>query len=232
MKRISSWASCHIIPARLLITSITLFLAALAYYTGITLYKMQIVLPANVIYACSFLALFIAIAIYPKKRNRLLKKWGYVQQKSCDFIVAGCSFMIICAGVNNGDTMKALPGAYGTTTVRHPRAAEDILRSLNSGNKPSLSHREKRVLKKEFFHQLKIFTVAKAIDDKQKADDAWKIILVIIAALGLLYVLSLLVCTLSCNGSGFAATAVLVLGLAAVIWGSILLIKRIQRGPK
>ena len=232
MKKVSSWASTHILPARIYIILITLILGALAYYLGITLYKMQLILPANAIYGGAFLALCIAIALYPNKKHGFSKKRSYLLQKSCDLIVASCSFLIVCTGVNNGDTMKAWPDAYGTSTVKHPRPAEDILKALNSGNKTSLTHREKRILKREFVHQLKVFAVAKAAGDVQQSGEAWKIILVIIAALGLLYLLSVLVCTLSCNGSGFAATAVLVLGLAAVIWGSILLIKRIQRGPK
>ena len=58
------------------------------------------------------------------------------------------------------------------------------------------------------------------------------IIVTIIAALGLLYLVAALACSLSCNGSDAAAVVVLILGLAAIIWGTIAVINRISRGPK
>ncbi len=231
MKKISYWAKTRIVPARLLIIAIKLILAALACYTGILLYNMQIILPSNTIYLFAFIAVIIIIAVYPShKKNIFSKKLSYLLQKSCDFILVVCSFLVICASVNTGDSIKAYPGAYGSTTVKNPRAAEDILRLIKSGDKTSLTHKEKRILKQEFVRQLKVYAVAKATGDNQKADDSWKIILVIIAAIGLAALLTALVCSLSCGGSDFAAVAVAILGLAAIIWGSVALIKRINRG--
>ena len=233
MKRISSWARNNVLPARVFIISFKLILAALACYTGLALYRMQIILPANSIYFSAALALLLVIAIYPShKKNGLSIKRSYLLRKSCDLILTACSFMVICAGVNNGYILNPYPGAYATVMVKHPRPAEEILRSLKAGERTSLSHKEKRILKQEFFHQLKAYTTAKASGDNQKADESWKIILVIIAALGLAALLAALVCSLSCGGSDFAAVALAILGLAAIIWGTVALIKRINRGPK
>jgi len=233
MKKISSWARNNVVPARILIIAIKLILAVLACYTGLALYKMQIILPGNLIYLSGFLALSLVIAIYPShKKNRISKKPSYLLQKSCDFILAVCSFLVISAAVNNGDVVKPYPTAFGSVTVKHPRAAEGIIKALRSGDKTSLTHKEKRILKQEFLRQLKTYAVAKATGDNQKAEDSWKIILVIIAAIGLAGLLAALVCSLSCGGSDFAAVLVGVLGLAAIIWGTVALIKRIQRGPK
>jgi hypothetical protein len=230
MKNISYWASCHVTTARLLIICIKFFLTATAYYTGITLYKMQVILPSNIIYSIAFFVLLIIIAAYPSKRRTVVaKKFIYIRQKTCDFILPLSSFLVIATMVNNSDVVPASSGAYGSAVIKHP-TVQQILASGKT--KESLTGKEKRVLKKEFFKQLKNYTAATLSGDKDSAGKAWKIILAIIAAVGLLYLLAALVCSLSCGGSDAAAIIVGVLGLAGIIWGLVALIKRIQRGPK
>ena len=58
------------------------------------------------------------------------------------------------------------------------------------------------------------------------------IILTIIGALGALYLVAALSCSLACNGSDAAALAVAILGLAGVIWATMAIIRRISRGAK
>ena len=235
MKKISIWANVNRNRARALIVVIKLTLAAMAYYTGISLYKMQVVLPARNIDVILGTLVLAAIVFYPSKKHRAPeKKFRYLKQKSCDFVLAACSFVMIVTMVNTPDAIiPSSPGAYGSSIIiKKGERATEILRTLDTREKGYLSHKEKRILRKEFVRQLKVYAVAAATGNKQKADDALKIILVIIGALGLLYLLSALVCGLSCSGSDGAALIVGLLGLAAVIWGVVFLIKRITRGPK
>jgi hypothetical protein len=119
MKNISYWASCHVKAARLLIICIKFLLAATAYYTGITLYKMQIILPSNIIYSISFFALLIVIAGYPSKRKTVVaKKLKYIRQKTCDFILPLSSFLVIATIVNNSDVVPSSSGAYGSAVIQ------------------------------------------------------------------------------------------------------------------
>lgn len=229
MKNISYWASCHVKTARLLIICIKFLIAATAYYTGITLYKMQIILPANIIYSISFFVLLIVIAAYPSKRKTAAaKKNIYIKQKICDFILPLSSFLVIATIVNNSDVVFS-SGVYGSAVIKHP-TAQQILASGKT--KEALTGKEKRVLKKEFFKQLKNYAAATLSGDTDNAGKAWKIILAIIAAVGLLFLLAALVCSLSCGGSDALAILVGILGLAGIIWGLVALIKRIQHGPK
>jgi hypothetical protein len=230
MKNISYWASCHVKTARLLIICIKFLLAAIAYYTGIALYKMQIILPSNIIYSISFFALLIVIAGYPSKRKTATtKKNIYIKQKICDFVLPLSSFLVIATMVNNSNVVPSSSGVYGSAVIKHP-TAQQILASGKT--KEALTGKEKRVLKKEFFKQLKNYAAATLSGDKDNAGKAWKIILAIIAAVGLLYLLAALVCSLSCGGSDALAILVGILGLAGIIWGLVALIKRIQHGPK
>lgn len=232
MKKISFWASSHYKTARFLLVLVKTLLAALAYYTGMALYNMQVILPANTIYTFCFLALIVIVAVYPSfKNNTLSKKLNYLRQKACDFSLGLCSFLTIASAVNNGDLVRTYSGAYGTVVIKHKPTAEEILASGRT--RGELTRKEKRILKKEFYKQLKIYAAAKLTGDKQKSGEAWKIVLAIIVAIGLMALLAALACNLSCNGSAAAAVIVGVLGVVGIIWGLSVIIKRINRGsPK
>jgi len=230
MKNISYWAAGRIKTARFLIICIKLALFSLAYYTGIILYKAQLFLPANAIYGGVLTVLLIVVIVYPSvKKERSLKKLSYNRQKICDFILPLCAFAIVTTLVNNADKHLGYTQAYGSHIIKRPTAQEILASGKTKG---SFSRKEKRILKKEFFRQVKIYAAAKMSGDKAASGQAWKTILVIIAALGLTYLLAALVCNLSCSGSDAAAIIVGVLGFAGIIWGVVALIKKINRGPK
>jgi len=73
------------------------------------------------------------------------------------------------------------------------------------------------------------YTKAKLKGDKTTGEEIALIILTCIAAVGLLYLVAALACTLSCNGSDAAAIIVAVLGTVAVIWGAVAVIRSINR---
>lgn len=230
MKKISFWASGHVKTARLLIVFIKLLLAAMAYYAGMALYKNEIILPSGAIYFFTFLVLLLVIAVYPdRKKTALSKNLVYIKQKTCDFILPLLSFLIIVTMVNTGNTVSSYPGAYSITIMKNP-TAQEILASGKT--KESLTRTEKKILKKEFFKQLKIYAAAKITGDKETSGKAWKIALAIIVMVGLIYLLAALACSLSCSGSDAAAIIVGTLGLTGIIFGFVLLMKRIHQGSK
>ncbi|MEO7766600.1 MAG: hypothetical protein ABIS01_04205, partial [Ferruginibacter sp.] len=120
-------------------------------------------------------------------------------------------------------------GAYGIGLIKSSTAQEILASGKTKG---MLTHKEKRILKKEFYKQLKIYAAATISGDKETSGKAWKIALAIIAMVGLVFLLASLACTLSCNGSDVAAILVFVIGLSALIWGFVALMKRIKHGPK
>jgi hypothetical protein len=235
MKKISAWAKRNINKARFIIVLIKLVLIAMACYVGITLYKIQVELPAGIIYTSVTLLALFAIALYPSKKNRgPAAKFVYLRQKSCDFTLAACSFAMIATMTNTpGTYIKPVAESYGSSIlIKHRPTAAEILNSLKTRDKASLTHLEKRILKKEFFKQLKIYGLAKVTGDKKKIDDSLLILLTIIGAIGLAILLAALVCNLSCSGADTAAAIVGILGLGLIIWGVVLVINRISRKPK
>ncbi|MCW3089126.1 MAG: hypothetical protein JWP81_195 [Ferruginibacter sp.] len=232
MKKLSLLARKHVLAARVLIICIRIILIVLACYTGELLYSMDVILSASSIYQASFLLIIIAIAVYPDKRSTSSKKLFYTR-KACDFILPLSSFLAIAAMVNNGNVSnKAVftdPGTYATAVVKNP-TAQEILAAGKS--KQMLTHKEKRILKREFYKQLKMFAAAKIAGNTETSGKAWKIILAIIAMVGLTFLLASLACSLSCGGSDVAAVVVLAFGLTAIIWGFVAVMKRIKYGPK
>lgn len=225
MLKISFWAKHHVTAARFYIVCIKIFTAFLAYFIADLLIQMQLFIPAAPAYATGIALLLTGILLYPV----ILKRRHYIRQKICDFIIPLSAVIVFITWVNNTGNTTASYAASSNSIVIKPTAQQ----ILNSGKtKQTLTRQEKRILKKEFYKQLKVYAGAVLTGDKEKSGQAWKIILAIIGLLGLLYVVAALSCGIACSGSDVAAILVLVLGVAGAIWGFVAVLKAIKRGPK
>ncbi len=235
MKKISQWASLHRNSAIILVVLIKILLAVMAVYLGLLLSQAGVHLSALIVYL-SIPVVFLTAVYYPLKGNGWISKDRlYIRRKTSDFILSLCSFLSICTCINNLDAIGSpVPRSLGSITLKktNPPSAQEILSSLSSPDKKSLTRQEKRILKKEFNKQVKVYVKAKLTGNKDESGKAFLIILTIIGALGLLALLASLVCSLSCAGSDAAAILVALLGLAGIIWATVAVIKAIKRGPK
>lgn len=204
----------------------------MAFYIGSALLEMNIHIPF-IVCIIALIVLVAAAFLYPSRRlTTLTKKQFYIRQKSCDLAIALCSFLMIGTLVNTSFTIPYSTSVIASTVISKPPSAEEILASLQYRDKSSLTKQEKRILKEEFKKQIKIFAKAKITGNKNGAEKALWITLTIIGAVGLLYLVAALACSLSCNGADAAAAIVAILGVGAIVWGTIALITRIVKGPK
>jgi uncharacterized membrane protein len=237
MKKLSVWAKKNPWQARIIIIVSHIILSVLAWNTGIVLLAQDIFLPEVFL----FLSIFVflgAVLFYPLKSNRTNanKEVFYRKQKLSDFLLAASTFsMIVCiANTNDVSVLSvspvrgSIPSAIQQKNPNQPTAAE-ILASLQYRDKTTLTRMEKKILKKEFKLQLKNHVKAKLSGNKKAANETGAIILTIIAALGLLYLVAALSCSLSCNGSEGAAIVLAVLGSALIIFGVIMIIRGINK---
>jgi hypothetical protein len=231
MRKISTWAKNHASQSRFYIVMIKLSLTLMAVFTGKTFLDAGIQL--SPVIAISATVTFIAACLfYPRKANVYFsKKQLYLARKSCDFTLTFTTFILISVLVNNGryfirETSSPVAASISTKTP----SAEEILASLKYRDKSSLTHQEKRILKKEFEKQLKTYVKAKLAGDKDGAAKAILITLTIIGAIGLSLLLAGLACSLSCGGSDGLAILLVIVGLTGIIWGMVVVIKRISRG--
>ncbi len=232
MKRISAWAKHHSLAARICITVIKIILVWMAWVTGNGLQELNLYIPGEIC-AIVALVLLLIVLLYPSnKTGRTGQNRSYAFRKSCDFMLSACSFLLIVTIVNTGFLVGQTSSSYASTTAlssldKRP-TAEEILQSLKTRDKHSLTRQEKRILKKEFNQQLKNYIKAKITRKKEAADKALLIMLTIIGAVGLMYLLAALVCTLSCNGAEAAAVILAIIGAAGIIVGTVLIINRIS----
>lgn len=74
---------------------------------------------------------------------------------------------------------------HDSSLYKHERSSA-ILETLSKQDKKSLTRSDRRVLKKELKHQVKQFSRNKRANDQEKSDATFKIIMIILLALGLL----------------------------------------------
>jgi fatty acid desaturase len=233
MRKISLWAKHHPLQAILFIIIIKILLAIIAFFIGSALLKMGFYIPF-IVFIISIIVLLAAVFFYPSRHFAgLSKKQFYIRQKSCDLAIAICAFVMIGTLVNNNFIIPHSTVSFASNSIiKTSPTAEEILASLQYRDKSSLSKQEKKILKHEFKKQLKVYAKAKLRGKKDEAAKALWIILTVIAAVGLLFLLAALACSLPCSGAEGAAVAVMIIGLVAIIWGAVVLIKRISSGPK
>ena len=206
----------------------------MAWFVGRALSEMDITVPRGLGYFT--LLIFIVVALLYPSGNSIIssRKYFYIRQKSCDALLAACTFIMMVSITNNQLYHVATSSSYATSSISisKPPTAEEILSSLKYRDKKTLTKQEKKILRQEFKKQLKIFTKATLSGNKKNADNSALVILVIIGAIGLTILLAALVCSISCGGAEGLAVAVALLGLTAIIWASVVLIRRIHNGPR
>ncbi len=229
MKTISRWAKNHVPEARVLLVFLKINLGLLAIYLGLLITDTGSFTPGWFLYIIAALAAY-SFYSYPNRQHT--QQNFYRKQKTRDFLLGLCAFCMLAGITNRLDRPLPQSGTIANaSSIMHIGNAAQIITSLKHRDKKTLSRKEKKILKKEFFQQVKDYTMASLLNDKAAKGEAWKIILVIIAALGLSFLLAGLACSLSCSGAEGAAVVIALLGLTGIIWGSVALIKRIQRGP-
>src|SRR5688500_6417787 len=220
MRKISFWAKSHPRTAHLYIMIIKILLAIISWFVARSFSLMNIGITENL--GSVMLVIFLISALlYPSKSSSIsARKYCYFKQKSCDFALAACTFIMMVCITNNQLYPVTTPSSHAGSNiiVSKPPTAEEILTSLKYRDKQTLTKPEKKILKREFKKQLKVFANATLNGNKKDAGDAALVILVIIGAIGLTLLLSALVCSISCGGADGLAVAVALLGLTAIIW--------------
>jgi hypothetical protein len=232
MRKLSLWAKRHTAQARIIIIISRILLIWIGYWLGTELSKSAIALSPLWIYF--FISVFfVAGATYPVK----MLSENYTKRKLYDLIIASCGFlMVLCFTSELNKPFITYQTAEASLPV-NPSAykyaeAKKLLEQFQKGEKTKFNAKEKRIIKKEFNYQLVQYAKAKLKSDKTTGEQAALIILACIAAVGLLYLLAAIACSLSCNGSDAAAVIVGVLGTAAIIWGLIAIIRKINHQKK
>lgn len=234
MKKISAWGRQHPWKARIIIVTSHVLFILLALYAGRSLWEMELQLPAGIMYGLMAVYLFAAIT-YPRKKDKTAENRNafYIRQKSRDFLLLASTFGMVLIFSNNPGysfaPMQPLFASSAISVIKEKPTAAEILESLKHRDKSSLTRMEKRILKQEFKKQLKTYALASIQGKKEARDNAGLVILAIVGAIGLLALVAMLACNISCSGSDGGAIVVGLLGTAAVIIGLVLVLRSIKR---
>lgn len=229
MRNLSYWAKYHPVHARVIIVIARCALAVIAYFLGTQLLQFGTELSPLWIYLL-IITFFAAGATYPSARNRK----NYSTRKMYDLVIASCGFFIVlCLANQLNRPFVLLQNSQAAVRVDPSpykyAEAKKLLEQFQKGEKTKFTAKEKRIIKKEFKYQLGQYAKAKALGRKANAEQVLLIIVACIVAVGLLYLLSGLACTIACNGADALAVVVFVVGAAAIIWGLIRVIRSIKR---
>ena len=238
MRIFAIWAKNNPWKARISIILLHFLMGFLAYYLSKELpesiYREDIFLYITII-------VFLIVAlIYPRSKESARSNSGrsFIFRKACDLAVATCSFCaLLCFNgkyINTSNFSQQIHATSPTSNLANPKdpTAEQILASLKFRDKSTLTRKEKRILKHEFKKQIKIYAKQKILGKKEASNKTLYIILAIVGAVGVLYLVAALSCSLSCNGMEAASIIVLILGLVGVGLALYFIIRRISRGPR
>ena len=212
MKQLSYWAKANPRTARFLIVLIYVFLNIAGLIAGSLLWVLGIELTSSfmLMLAITVISLYL---IYPKKA-------AYCKRKVFHALMAVCTFLIITVVGNQLHSPN--PQVFFVTTtqaVTHLTNSEH-----NSTSQPTNIKKEKRLHKKE---TRKLLQKLATKNDRSKAAKIFLIVLTIIVALGLLYLLAALSCTIACSGAEALAVLVAIAGTFGIVFGAIRIIQHI-----
>jgi uncharacterized membrane-anchored protein len=238
MKHLSRWARNNKWKARLIMTIAWFLLTALAIIIGTTLTGLSIELPSTYL-LISVAVFFAAIFYYPLRSQKSFYSTDvfYIKQKSCDLVLAVCSFCLILYAANKPGTLFQHYGNLYAATVIEPsvlkdstsksyKSIKDFSASMKNEDGKMLKWKERKKLLKQ---QVKAI---KKSPDMSNGEKTLLTIISVLLALGLLYLVAALACNLSCNGSEAAAVIVGIGGAGLVVFLLILAIRGIYGKKK
>jgi hypothetical protein len=236
VKKISYWAKKHIWQSRLIIILIYILLNVLGILTGKLLSELHVTIPQLYFIAC--LVFTTALWIwYPGKGNvkpGVASHYLYIRRKLFDFSLGAVTFLMIIYAANNWEHLfiKSDP-VLASNIVHHPKDSaiknnpliKNFIAIIKSKDVDKLSQREKLKLIKDQIKTIK--------HDKEtsKGEKTLLIILSVIIALGLLFGLAAISCSLSCSGSEALAIIVGLGGTVLIIFLLARVIKHISNPP-
>lgn len=218
MIRISFWASKHQLAARALLAVFHIALFSATVFVAVLLDQINV----HLHYTVPLVALGLLVAsiiLYPAERKTRSFLKNYLKRKSCEFVFLWSTLICVCFVFNN-DVRVSFFNSYQTLNGSFVSSKDKVTETRSKSNVFS-----KKTVKQQFKELLKELKRSK----KASGDKAGLIILTILGGLALTFVVLALSCSLACNGSEGLAIAVLIGGVAAVIFLMVFLIKKINQ---
>lgn len=226
MKKIAFWAREHKRAARFTIIACYLFLNIIGLFLGDLIHSFKIEFTPLFFGFVTLMTIF-GWMIYPSKSRKYQYKNFFARQKSADLLLISATFLfIVYVGNSLNSHRNSYPNSLQAASIVHTNTGTNV--SANTVAKTNLS---KKSLRKKIRTEFK--KLRKAYKESSDSQKTIYIILAVLAAAGLVWLLSAAACSISCSGSEALAIVVFTLGLGGIVFGLVKLIQRITRGkPK
>lgn len=228
MKKISIWASVNKWPARIIIVVSYFVLNTIALFLGDALFIANAIIPALWIYVLGFIAI-AAFIFYPSKKTKSDYANFYRSQKTCDLLLISTGFLLIIAFGNH----YQIPNSQSPFSFTYAVAASSSMeKGVTELKVIGPAPKKKGYLIRQWKQKLKenIRRIRQEYKDASPGQKTALIIVTILVALILLYLVAALSCNISCSGNDAAAVIVLLLGTGLLVFLTVRMIKRINRG--
>jgi hypothetical protein len=217
MLQISFWARKHVWTTRLIIIFLIYPLLNISgWFLGDLLALKGIIINQTWGYILSFIILFLFL-IYPYKADKKHSRHYYAWKKTTEVLMICTTFCFILLRGNSFNSENR------TNVIVKTGYASAIEKSVE----PSSKKLEKE--KKNFIKKF-VKNIRNKYKNASKRDKTGMIIVAILVALGLIFLLGVLSCSIACGGAEGLAYAIFFIGLGAIIFGLVRVIKRINRG--
>jgi len=238
MKELSLWAQQHKWPARIILIFSHIALTLISIYWGFISFQKNIVINEAALYLL-IIFYFLLYLLYPSGGKQHFFQNTYKVRLLFHGAMAVCSVLLVVTYVNSlqhathmNTATASVIKVRGTNPGYNNPEAERLVKGFQSGEIKKFSKSERRILKEELKYQFHSYKKAKEAHQKKDATNAVIIILTIIGALIMLYLVAALSCSLSCNGNEAASVIVLVLGVAAIIFGCVAIGRSLKKKKK
>ncbi|HUR65019.1 MAG TPA: hypothetical protein VMZ03_01610 [Chitinophagaceae bacterium] len=230
MKELSLWAKEHVLSARIIIILSSFLLAALGIVTGLLLRDMQVSIPALALIFFS-LTFITGILFYPRKKTNR-RRIPYRRQKTCDTLLTGSVFLMILFLGNHPRQILNYSSPFVPASASHSSLPKDSsFKTYKTVAAFTASMKDKDGKLRKWKERKKMLKEqVRAIKHAKEPSDGGKVALIalsVLVALGLIYLVAALSCSISCGGSGALAVIVAIGGTALVVFLLVVVIRRI-----
>lgn len=220
MKKISVWAKHHVFATRVIVSIIHILLVLIAFYIS-----------QNIQFNFSFieLILIVLIIIAAKIIYPFAKRQSYLLHKTVLFITSTCFFLIVCFAMKHNFMLSSNQNALSAVSLPADSSKISSIKKVSSyKDYKALSKPERKAFRKELKKELKAYKKIPR-PNRPTAQDALLIFLIVLCGIGLLFLLSILVCGISCGGISGGAILLSLLGLGGIGVGLYFIIRSLHR---
>lgn len=178
--------------------------------------------------------IYAVMHFFVHRQHRVLKKFKHQIKFLFNFLSCLASFSMAVIYFSGGKSLTFFSIANASiilhdSSLNKNERSSTILESISMQDKKALTGNERRVLKKELKHEIKKYSRHKKANDKEKSDATFRIIMIILLALGLFLLLALISFMVAYSGLEGLGIGILIGGLAGIIFLTISLIKKVNK---